>query len=141
MGSPQIDKIHLLNIVSQIENLLAIFICLTWLKNINSVLKILRKNHKNLMSVNKPEIVENSRGKNHMKLLTHTQKRFYSSFLQNVFGIVLSPLPWENKRFSWAFLDVASDNYTVTFGSILPSRKEQVTHLLYIQLHQYIMQI
>lgn len=88
------------------------FSCLTWLKNINLVLKILRKNHKNLVSVSKPESWESrvGGGGNHMKLLTHTQKWFYNSFLQNVFGIVLPQPPRENKRFSWAFVDVTSDN-------------------------------
>lgn len=62
MGDPQMGEIHLLNIISQIENLSLILICPSymWLKTINLVLKTFEKESQKFGVMNKPDIVENN---------------------------------------------------------------------------------
>lgn len=123
MGYPQIDKIHLLDIVLQIENLSLILMSVMLDLKIKSILKFI-ENHKNWVFMNKPEIVEN----NDIEADFSGRKSYktYTEMILHCFSIsivlhISSAAPQshkKNKRFSWAFVDVASDNCIGTFGSL-----------------------
>lgn len=82
------------------------------------------KNHKNWVSMNKPKIVENNdieadfSGRKSYKTYTEMILHYFSINIVLHVSSAAAQSPKKNKRFPWAFVDVASDNCIGTFGSL-----------------------